>query len=87
MRFSSLSSFKNFLFNFLFIDQDKKQVSTTKFWSHIGYAALTFTFVWAVINGTTVDVMIWALFGIVVVGNRTIIKLFGKGGDNESKRE
>jgi hypothetical protein len=42
----------------------------------VGYAALTYTFVYAVKNGTTVDVMIWALFGLVVVGNRTILQLF-----------
>jgi hypothetical protein len=38
--------------------------------------------------GTTVDIMIWALFGLVVVGNRTILQLFrheGKGGKEDDK--
>jgi hypothetical protein len=66
----------NFLKNFLVIDQKTKELSHTKFWSHVGYAAMTYTFVYAVMYGTTVSEFIWALFGLVVVGNRTILKLF-----------
>lgn len=72
-----------FLYRFLFLD-DKHQVSHTKFWSNAGYACLCFTFVYAVIYGTTVDVMIWALFGVVVVGNRTIVYLFNKDAKAET---
>ncbi len=60
----------------LFIDQERNQLSHTKFWSNIGYGAMTYTFVYAVMFGTTTDVMIWALFGLVVIGNRTILQLF-----------
>ena len=72
-----------FLQRFLFLD-DKGKLSHTKFWSNVGYACLCFTFVYAVMYGTTVDVMIWALFGVVVVGNRTIIYLFNKDARPES---
>ena len=72
-----------FLHRLLFLD-DNNQLSHTKFWSNVGYACLCFTFVYAVMYGTTVDVMIWALFGIVVVGNRTIVYLFNKDARPES---
>lgn len=44
---------------------------------------MTFTFVWAVMYGTTVGEMIWALFGLVVVGNRTVLQLFRYKADKE----
>ena len=72
-----------FLYRLLILD-DSNQISHTKFWSNVGYACLCFTFVYAVMYGTTVDVMIWALFGVVVVGNRTIIYLFNKDTRPES---
>lgn len=72
-----------FVYQLLFLDK-KQQVSHTKFWSNIGYACLCFTFVYAVMYGTTVDVMIWALFGVVVIGNRTIVHLFNKDASPES---
>lgn len=80
-----MKRFNNFLYQFLFLDQNKKQLSHTKFWSNIGYGALVYTFVYAVINGTTVDIMIWALFGIIVVGNRTVLQLFGRGTQAKDK--
>ena len=72
-----------FLYRLLFID-DTNHVSHTKFWSNVGYACLCFTFVYAVMYGTTVDVMIWALFGVVVIGNRTLVYLFNKDTRPES---
>lgn len=66
------------IYTLLFIDQKTGKPSHTKFWSNVGYACLCFTFVFAVMHGTTVDVMIWALFGVIVVGNRTVIRLFDK---------
>jgi hypothetical protein len=77
----------NFLKNFLILDQNSGKLSHTKFWSNVGYAALTYTFVYAVKNGTTVDVMIWALFGLVVVGNRTILQLFRVPEKEKEKEE
>ena len=59
-------------------DSKTGQLSHTKLWSNVGYACLCFTFVYAVIYGSTVDVMIWALFGVVVIGNRTIVSLMNK---------
>ncbi len=72
-----------FLYRLLILD-DSNQISHTKFWSNVGYACLCFTFVYAVMYGTTVDVMIWALFGVVVVGNRTLVYLFNKDARPES---
>ena len=72
------------IFTLLFIDQRTGKPSHTKFWSNVGYACLCFTFVFAVIHGSTVDVMIWALFGVIVVGNRTVIRLFDKTGSTSS---
>lgn len=54
-------------------------------WSNIGYACLCFTFVYAVMYGTTVDVMVWALFGVVVIGNRTVIQLFTKSSPSDKE--
>lgn len=71
-------AFFKFLFQFIFVDQKDPHVSHTKFWSQVGYATLVYTFIYAVRYGTTVDVMIWALFGVVVIGNRTVIQLFGR---------
>jgi hypothetical protein len=64
------------LHNILLYDNKANRLSHTKMWSNIGYACLCYTFVYAVMFGTTVDVMIWALFGVVVIGNRTVVELF-----------
>ena len=72
-----------FLYQFLFVDHDKQQLSHTKFWSNVGYGALTYTFVYAVHNGSKVDIMIWALFGVIVVGNRTVLKLLGRDAKSD----
>lgn len=79
-----MTNITNFLYRFLFLDETRNKMSHTKFWSNVGYACLCFTFVYAVMHGTTVDVMIWALFGIVVVGNRTVIHLFDRGTSKPS---
>ena len=63
----------NFIYNFLFIDQKTKEVSHTKFWSNIGYAIMCWSFVWVIYQGKTeVEYMLWLLFGVVVIGNRTL---------------
>jgi len=67
----------------LLLDEKTNKPSHTKLWSNIGYGVMCYTFVYAVINGTTVDVMVWALFGVVVIGNRTIIKLFNRSAPEE----
>lgn len=75
------------LYQMVFIDAKTGVPSHTKFWSNVGYASMCFTFVYAVINGTTTDVMIWALFGIVVIGNRTVVKLFSAARNKEDADE
>jgi len=62
-----------FLYQFLFIDQETNTLSHTKFWSNIGYAIMCWSFVWVIYQGKTeVDYMLWLLFGVVVIGNRTL---------------
>ena len=73
------------LYRLFVFDQQKGILSHTKMWSNIGYACLCFTFVYAVMYGTTVDVMVWALFGVVVVGNRTVIQLFTKSPSDKEE--
>ena len=75
-------TFWGWLYQFMFVCHSTGRVSHTKFWSQIGYGILCFTFVWAVVIGTTASYELWFLFGIVVVGNRTLKKAFlnGKGG-------
>ena len=68
----------NWIYQFLFIDQKTKHLSHTKFWSHIGYGVMCYTFPYAVVNGSQIDYTLWLLFGIVVIGNRTLIKAFVK---------
>lgn len=75
-----------FINQLLFLDK-RDQISHTKFWSNVGYACLCFTFVYAVMYGTTVDVLIWALFGVVVIGNRTIIQLFNRNATSSVNNE
>ena len=62
----------NFIKQFLFIDQNTKILSHTKFWSNVGYAVMCYTFIYAVMYGTETDYLLWGVFGVVVVGNRTI---------------
>ena len=71
----------NFIKNFLFIDQNTKQISHTKFWSNIGYGVMCYTFTYAVLYGTTINETLWILFGIVVIGNRSLIKLVTRKND------
>lgn len=85
----ALRDFLRVLYLMTFIDQKSGQPSHTKFWSNVGYAIMVYTFVHAVKYGSQADVMIWVLFGVVVIGNRTILKLFqlknGTTKDTESE--
>jgi len=65
----------NFLKQLFFINQETEKISHTKFWSNIGYASMVVTFLWAVIKGTTIDPVLWVLFGAIVIGNHTADKL------------
>lgn len=47
-------------------------ISHTKIWSNIGYAAFTGVFVYASIFAVAVDPTLLMVFGSVVIGNRTL---------------
>ncbi len=74
----------NFLYNFLFIDQKTDKISHTKLFSIVGYVILSWAFIHVVENGTTsVDYMLWGIFSIVVIGNRSLIEIMKKGKDKD----
>lgn len=64
----------SFLYQFVFVDQTKQRLSHTKFWSHVGYAAMVYAF----LAQHQQDATIYMLFGLIVVGNRTVMKLLEK---------
>lgn len=75
-------SIKSFL-----MEDAEGHVSHSKFWSNIGYAAMTGVFLYAGIMGTTVDPTLLLVFGGTVIGNRTLkvaLKDF-KGGISNTK--
>ncbi len=73
-----------FLYNFLFIDQKTDKISHTKLFSIVGYVILSWAFIHVVENGTTsVDYMLWGIFSIVVIGNRSLIEIMKKGKDKD----
>ena len=72
---SNKLGFFSFLYNFFFVDQAKKTISHTKFFSVIGYLTMIAAFGWTVVTGTPgPDAMIWMIFGAVVIGNRSLNK-------------
>lgn len=83
---NKLSIFICALFRLVFVDRRTGEVSHTKFWSNVGYACMCYTFVYAVMFGTKVDVMIWALFGVIVVGNNTVLKLMNRNNINSTNK-
>jgi len=74
-----MKSFFNFWRQFLFIEQSTGNVSHTKFFSIVGYTIMCWSFTWVVYVGKTeIDYMLWLLFGVVVIGNRTVKTLVDK---------
>jgi hypothetical protein len=71
----------NWIYNFLFVCQKTGEVSHTHFWSQIGHAVMVYTFVYAVMYGSEIDYELWLLFGVVIIGNRTLNKVFSAKGD------
>jgi hypothetical protein len=65
-----------FLKNLLFVDQKTKLISHTKWWSNVGYTILCTHFIWVTYASIEVDITLWVLFATVVVGNRTVMKMF-----------
>lgn len=62
------------IINFIFIDQKTERISHTKTFSNIGYALFCFGFIWHTYSNTPIDVNLWTVFGVVVIGNRTLAK-------------
>jgi hypothetical protein len=70
----------NFIYRFLFIDQKTSELSHTKFWSNIGYGIMCWSFVYVVwVGKTEINYELWLLFGVVVIGNRTLKTVLLKG--------
>jgi hypothetical protein len=60
----------------LYIDTVTQSPSHSKLWSNVGYATTVWAFVYSVINDIEADVTLYLVFGAIVIGNRTILKLF-----------
>lgn len=67
--------FSDFLYNFFFVDLDKKQISHTKFLSVVGGLLMLVMFAYAVINGSSIGYDIWLVVGVALLGNRTLNKI------------
>jgi len=61
--------------NFFVIDQKTGKISHTKLYSNLGYIAVIGTFVFAVVTGGTIDPTLLMMFGAVVIGNRSALKI------------
>jgi len=59
--------------NLLLIDQDKNQISHTKFWANVGYLLMCIAFIHQVWVGTATTEL-YLVFGGIVIGNRTLTK-------------
>ena len=55
------------------IDQDKHQVSHTKFWANVGYLLMCVAFMHQVWMSTSTTEL-YLVFGGIVIGNRTLTK-------------
>ena len=62
-----------FIYDFMCHDFTHDRVSHSKFWSNIGYAVMTWAFIHVINAGNTeVDYMLFLLFGVVVIGNKSL---------------
>ena len=77
-----IRTFFYWLGQFLFIDQIGGYLSHTKFWSNVGYLIWTGLFPYAVMVGSKASYDLWLVFGVVVIGNRTLARALEarKGG-------
>lgn len=75
-----------FLYDFLFYDPKTNKVSHTKFWSNVGYGLMCFNFVYSVVHPTELDATIWMLFGAIVIGNRSLLKILKITKDNKNEQ-
>ena len=68
-----MSKVFKFLYDLLLHDFSNDHPSHTKLWSNIGYGVLTWAFIHIVSVGKTeIDYMLFFLFALVVVGNKTL---------------
>lgn len=74
---TKLQQVLHFIYQFLFIAQQTKQISHTKFWSQIGYALSSYVFVLAFISGSGTTELFVA-YATIVLGNKTLIQLLKK---------
>ena len=84
---SKIKETHNWLMNFLFIEQKTGELSHTKFWSNLGYATMIETFFYSVHYGSKASETLWFVFGVVVIGNRTLLRLLGKNGSASKSAE
>ena len=66
-----------FLYQFLFVDQQTHLISHTKFWSQIGYLLSSYVFVLAFSSGIGTTELFVA-YAAIVLGNKTLIQLMKK---------
>lgn len=64
--------------NFVFIDQKTNSISHTKTFSVLGYTMLCLAFVWHTYTKQPIDVNLWTVFCVTVIGNRSITKIMAK---------
>ena len=68
--------------NFFVIDQKTGNISHTKLWSNVGYITVIGSYIYSVVTGGTIDPTLLSMFGAIIIGNRSVIKIantFNKG--------
>jgi len=66
------------LTNFIFIDQKTDSISHTKAFSVLGYGMLCVAFVYHTYTKQPIDINLWTVFCVTVIGNRSISKIIAK---------
>ena len=62
------------LYKFLFIESATGKVSHSKFFSVVGYVIMCWAFVYGMVYDAKLAYEYWVLFGVVVIGNKTLKK-------------
>ena len=71
---------RKFLWQFLFVDQTTKELSSSKFWFHAGTATAIFISIYAVVKQVEVpDAVVYLVIGVIT--NRMGRKLWEKHKD------
>lgn len=81
---------KKFITDFLFINAQTGNISTTKFWSNVGSAIMCGGFAYMVYKGTA-STELWFVFGALVMGNSTANKIlnfkYGQGATKSTTED